>query len=203
MVIILIFLFLFLLWGTLGVPLGTFAFVLIIVVGVFSASNRTNEKENAVNKVFTEWKATEPFNSAISYTYQNTIYTYRVIFDEDQKKVLVFKDDAKPTIIPFEEIVGCEIRDNGQVSGGVGRAMIGGALAGGAGAIVGATTAKQKIISYQLVILRDSLSNPEIKYEILSKNLEIKRDSKDFYKAETFSNQICSAIKVILNRRPH
>ena len=64
----------------------------------------------------------------------------------------LFRKKKSSDIYSFEEILDYEILENGGsvASGGIGRAVVGGVLAGGVGAIVGGSTRKQKNICNSL-----------------------------------------------------
>ena len=100
-------------------------------------------------------------------------------------------------IIDFSDLIGDEIVVDNEVVGGISRAVVGGVLAGGAGAIVGAMTAKKHIMSYKVVIYKRDLGNPKTEMQLISK----KTTSKDKYylNAVEFSNNISATIKAIIN----
>ena len=84
-----------------------------------------------------------------------------------------FYDNCKT--FGFDEIAGFELIENGEViattttktKGGISRALVGGALAGGVGALVGASTAKKKSHTTEQTVItsrcvRISLTNPNV-----------------------------------------
>lgn len=97
--------------------------------------------------------------------------------DESKKVLLLFLSNGKYTI-PFQDITDVERnyidhttgRTVTTKNGGVGRAIVGGALAGGAGAIVGASTARSQGQSYSstktvidsVTIFINNISTPSI-----------------------------------------
>lgn len=106
-------------------------------------------------------------------------------------------------IYSFNELVEFELlEDDSQVSsGGVGRALVGGVLAGGAGAIVGGVTGKKKIKrNIESLIIRitvDDLDNPIIMLPIITK--KTKTSSKEYEQAFNDSQKIISTLNVIAN----
>ena len=73
------------------------------------------------------------------------------------------KKDANPPLFKFDEVLNYELTEDGEtiIKGGLGRAVVGGALFGGVGAVVGGITGKKK--GKQVVKsmrLRISLRNP-------------------------------------------
>ena len=65
-------------------------------------------------------------------------------FDENQEKILL-PDPIKSYVIKYKDVVSFDLIEDGETvtSGGIGRALVGGALFGEAGAIVGALTANK------------------------------------------------------------
>lgn len=71
-----------------------------------------------------------------------------IIVDDNNRLFYVGKEKDAPTVIySFDEVTGCgfenEVQTITKKKGGLGRAVVGGALFGGVGAIVGASTAKE------------------------------------------------------------
>lgn len=71
-------------------------------------------------------------------------------FDDEQGKILIPGPYDSYNIINYNDIVNFELLEDGQsvASGGLGRALAGGLLFGGTGAIVGAVTGKKKNKEY-------------------------------------------------------
>lgn len=130
---------------------------------------------------------------------------FAIYIDEKAKKILVanLKTDDKRTI-PFENVVECSILENGATvqSGGVGRAIVGGALAGGVGAIVGATTrgSHAMLSSLSVRIVTKDISNALCEIPIIKS--ETKRDSDEAKEAISFSQQIYATIISIIDSKP-
>lgn len=104
--------------------------------------------------------------------------------------------------IPFNSIVDCELIENGGViaQGGVGRAIVGGVLAGGAGAVVGAATRKSHDIVSELsvrIVTKDVL-NPMINLTIMRPGSNMKRSECTEYL--TKAREIYSTITSIMNQ---
>lgn len=78
-----------------------------------------------------------------------SIFSDAIVIDENNKLFYAGKEkEAFPIIYRFDEVKGCEYITTAPTQittkkkGGIGRAVVGGALFGGVGAVVGATTAK-------------------------------------------------------------
>lgn len=134
--------------------------------------------------------------------YENNIslsncISVRFIVDQRHKKIVVMSTKDIREIIGFSDLIGAEIVIDSQVTGGVGRAVVGGVLAGGAGAVVGAMTAKKHIMSYKIVIYQKNLSNPKIEIPLIWEKKSCK--DKDYLKAVEFSDNINATIRAIIN----
>lgn len=121
--------------------------------------------------------------------------------DETHLKVFVFSNQEDHYSIPFSEIIGCEIIADSKVTGGVGRAIVGGVLAGEAGAIVGAVTAKEYIMSYKVALYRNSTDSPRIDIDLIDKKTAT--NDTDFSAAVQFANNISATVKAIVYRNEH
>ena len=88
-------------------------------------------------------------------------------------------------------------------SGGIGQALIGGALFGGAGAIAGGITAnraqKKKIESLYIKVTVNNFSSPCIMIPIITKSTKIK--SKEYETAFNLAHQILSTFDVITHNK--
>ena len=177
---------------------GTLIFIFVVVLCVVLGISSANKKDAAIKEAIEAYKKVNPFNEDATFRYRD----YRVFFDKDNKKIIIFNGTQLVGNIPFDKLIDCKIRDNGNVVyGGVGRAVVGGAIAGGVGAVVGATTAKEKIVSYQLVFVCNNISNPEIVCDLITKKMEITRGDSTFSDASSFANKVCSAVRVVIERR--
>lgn len=125
-------------------------------------------------------------------------------FNDNKCKFLIPKKlFSKPLIYDYSEIVSFELAEDGDVvtKGGLGRALVGGALFGGVGAIVGGVTggktAKKVIKSMSVKITVDRKSNPVV--EIVLLNSETKTDSFIYKGFKKQADEIIAILKVITN----
>ena len=148
------------------------------------AENRTPE-ENLVDI----WTPTKAIGTCIS-------------FDEEHELFKVFRN---PNVFRFSEIVGYEIIENGSTvtKGGLGGAVVGGALLGGVGAIVGGVTGKRatsQIISNMTVkIIIDRLDMPAVYIPLIA--FPVKAGSMLHVNAFNAAHEVISALTVIRNRQ--
>lgn len=175
-------------------------FIIGIIIGIIryaaNSSNRTNEK-NSQDRQISSKNITK--TADYSYTNSNQTASARFVVDNQHEKIHVASASNLLIDIPFSEIIGCETFSDNQTCGGVGRAIAGGILAGGVGAIVGSNTAKSKITSYYVLIYRDNISRPQVRLDLIVDPTNI--SSMEYKNAVSFSNDVSASIKAILNRR--
>ena len=107
------------------------------------------ERKNQEKQEYTKWLQ-ENYSAYQPIVFRDSIHSWymreTVVVDEE-KKVIIFGKE----VIKFEDIVGAEpityttqsVSAQTQKSNPVGRAVVGGILAGGVGAVVGAVSAKE------------------------------------------------------------
>ena len=110
-------------------------------------------------------KNLKKYNSFVASSEIKTSFSY--VFKVDKAKKLWYsslKADINPPLFRYDEIIDYELSENGNTvtKGGIGSAMVGGALLGGVGAIVGGVYGKQTRTEIRSITLHISLSNPYI-----------------------------------------
>ncbi len=135
-----------------GIIAGIVAFCIIMIIGGIKNGFKTMEqsKEKFVSKGY---KITKENNG--------------VIIDENAHKWLCVTCLDMP-IMDFSDIADVELVENGikyKSENGVLRAVVGGALFGDIGAVVGASTAKrsQNVTSIYIIVYTNNLSMPTVK----------------------------------------
>ena len=139
--------------------------------------------------------------------YKDGIYgnVCTVYVDEKGKKIVISSlvtsnsTNTNRRIIDFTDILGMKVVEDGVSTNGVGRAVIGGALFGEAGAIVGSTTAKKTIKEIKVVIFLNSISEPQFEFVLFKHyNDKIKSDSITYKEVKQFTSKMEATIKVIV-----
>lgn len=143
------------------------------------------------------------------YRYESSFYknnidwnkgiAYRYIVDDNNKFVHILNKEGIGQAIPFREIIGCEIVTDSEVTGGVGRAIVGGILAGETGAVVGAVTAKNHIMSYKIVIYRSNIQTPANVINLINEKKSTK--DIDYTSAISFANKVNASIRAIISMK--
>ena len=196
---------------------------LIIVFGITSFAAKHNTQNNT--DTFETWLSSQNINIDVQHMYNNPLLiAARYIVDLNAKTVHVLSQrndkikairdlkelspsltlqQAKDIIdkgdinsIGFNEINGFEILEDSTVTDGIARAIAGGVLAGGVGAIVGAVTAKKYVTSYSITFYTNNIAKPQITIPLL--NSQTKKDSIEYKQASHFAQQINASIKAII-----
>lgn len=107
--------------------------------------------------------------------------------------------------LDYSDLISYELLEDDSVvtSGGVGQALVGGALFGGFGAIAGGITAnrtqKKKIDSLYIKATVNNFSSPCIMIPLITK--PVKTNSKEYQTAFNLAHQILSALDVITHNK--
>lgn len=108
-------------------------------------------------------------------------------------------------IYDFEDLIGYELLEDDSIvtSGGVGQALIGGALFGGFGAIAGGITGKRvqkkKVESLIIKVTLNNFSAPCIMIPLITKPM--KANSKEYQSAFNQAHQILATLDVITHNK--
>lgn len=127
-------------------------------------------------------------------------------FDDNRKEWLVSLGllGKKKKIYKYSDIVDFELLEDGESiikKGGVGRAVAGGLLFGGVGAVVGGVTGKQKTKSLceslKIKITINDINNPVVYVKFIT--VETKKDSLTYTSAYKAAQMCLSTLKLIMN----
>lgn len=136
----------------LGVTAGDISFwaflgliVLYFIISVIlSANNQQKEQEKRETQQRESLKSLEGFKPT-KKAYKNDGL---IALDGQSKEIVVQKNNGQIKRFNFSDIISCEVVEDGETvtrkSNKIGRAVIGGVLAGGAGAIIGGLSGKEK-----------------------------------------------------------
>ena len=105
-------------------------------------------------------------------------------------------------IVPFKTLLECEIVDDNTtiLRGGTGRAVVGGVLAGGAGAVVGAATRQSQYVTKNLSvkIITSDIIDPLIVIPLIEK--ETNRESAVYKASLQIAQEVYSTIVSIIKQ---
>jgi len=179
--------------------------ILIILISVKISEDEDKKKEKQISKAQTLYsEQSDTINSlGFSITSEVECADYELKVDSRNKQIAILSSQySSPKILKFPEIIGCDvIKDNSTIaSSGVGRAVVGGLLAGGAGAIVGATTRKSKnvVSDLRIYIKTTNIDDPLITLKLIQKQIE--RNSSQYKKIIEFAEKFQATMDSIMNQ---
>ena len=151
----------------------------VIYYWIFDAKQKEKqelikEQINGLIESHTNQLKSEGVNVDTVYTYQDNAFkqldwskavAFRLIVDVANRQIVICNDLSNPFSpqkIPFEKIINCEVLSkNGWLSRkGISRAVVGGVIGGGAGAIIGASSAQKSIA--KIVIYTSDITTPSV-----------------------------------------
>ena len=179
-------------------------FIIGIILGIIWGIIKIVANNNALNENINKQKNIVQENGITiskELTYRTVIprWFWRFIVDEQKQCVHIISANNDIVSIPYAKLMGCDIVQDNEVTGGIKRAIAGGILAGGAGAIVGANTAKVKITSFAIIIYQDDLAVPQIPVVLI--DTETKKNHADYINACAFANEVTATLKLLIHRQ--
>lgn len=180
--------------------------IVFIVVQFGVLTPKCEEKKELAKGEEDKYLSDNNVTATVEYPYKNGKYAYnldyekgiayRYIVDEKNRMVHIIDKTGTAAKMSFDQVIGCEIMTDSQVTGGVGRAIVGGVLAGDSGAVVGAVTAKPHIMSYKVVLYCLNIQNPIIEMRLIKEKTATK--SSDYTCAVNFANKVNASVKAIM-----
>ena len=194
--------------------------VLVVVLGILGANYEHRKEEERGDDIKVKMNSFPDFCANVTISGVNKMYLFSV--DNVNKKIM-FVNEFTNMIVPFDKIISVElIEDNTILSSKsllrtVGGTVIGGALAGGAGAIVGGLSGNQKqektVSKVQVKLrLRDisksslTISCFDSKTMTIEGKSAIKTTSMEGYKYKQGledAKKICDIVSVIIDEVDH
>ena len=135
--------------------------------------------------------------------------TYFLIDEKNRHIVFIkaTKKEIQTAILDFDKLVGMEILQDGKVvykKGVISGALIGGALFGGTGAILGGmagdSTEGGEIFSYKIIFSVDDMKKPIIEFELLDESINMSSDLERllFADIKAFGSKVKSAVGAVV-----
>lgn len=168
-------------WGLLGFILLTF-----VISAIWSGKEAEKERKEKRNKLSEELEHLEGFSPT-----KKLISPWGLIaIDNKSKQIAIREASGRISKYPYSAILSCEVIEDGvttyKKSSSVGRAIVGGVIAGGAGAIIGGLSGKDK-------------QNKEIKYldfKVVIKDVNTPSFKIRFFDAWEETNKTKESIKI-------
>ena len=168
-------------------------------------NKRNAEQKQSNQETIRNFFLANEFSTQIQYQDHGDECTLCV--DKSSQEIILLKINRNFNYAPsfthirFSDIIKCEIDEDGAIieSGGVGRAIVGGVVAGGVGAVVGAVTRKSKSVcsSLNVHIFTSNVDNPQITIPLI-RNETNRSDNKykeNHAKAENIYAVVLAAMK--------
>lgn len=164
--------------------------ILVIIIGIVLFLFSRRFKNNSVNGGFSE--EIENFKS----TYEVGDF---IKFNDEIKKIVI-SPKFNPQLITYDSIFNYELLENGNTvinKSGVGRALVGGILFGGVGAIVGGVTGK-KTMTTNIKSIKIKIITKDNKFHFISLlNTKVKNTSIIYKVAYENAQKILSKLDMI------
>lgn len=149
-------------WGLIGLM------ILIFFIGmIWDTHEKEKERKEKRHKWINELKSLDGFSPTKKFVTTQGI----IAIDNNNKQIALRGFGGKIKKYPYSAILSCEVIEDGETtyrkSSTVGRAIVGGLIAGGAGAIVGGLSGKNKenkeIKHLDLKVVIKDTNNPSFK----------------------------------------
>lgn len=202
--------------------MGYFIFIVavIIVCGILGANYNKKQADARGNALKSKMDEVKDFNASVTITGVANMYKFAI--DKQGKKILYVNNITKK-IIPFDKIISVELLEDNTILSSksllrtVGGGVIGGALAGGAGAIVGGLSGSQKqektVSKVQVKIKLRDISNASLVIDCFDSRTmttegksSIKPTSMEGYiykQGLEHATKICDIVSVIIDDVNH
>lgn len=198
------------------VAIIVFIFIAVFIIGLIMASSNNKKIEERGKSLASKIKGTENFHPSKTINGVDNLYQFSV--DNTNKKVL-YSTESSNIVIEYSKIISAQlIEDNTIISSKsvlrtAGGALLGGAIAGGAGMIVGGlsgnTIANKKVSCVKVVIGLRDIDSPSLeincfdaKTMTIERKKEISVNSVDAYKYKqglSDAKNIVSLLSVIID----
>lgn len=184
--------------------MGWIILLFIVMIIIITVVTSANHKEKVQTHTDSKQSFIKSENITISNEYSHkgdgiSLLDVSVIADNKKHAIYISQSLGAYYCIPFASIIGCELFIDDNHSGGIGRAVVGGLIAGEAGAIVGAVTAPKKVKKYDIVIYVQSVSNPKRTISLMTGNVKHNTSSSEYKAADAFARNIVALVKTIVS----
>jgi len=126
-------------------------------------------------------------------------------FDDRSKQCRFYGSWGNSDFYPYSSIVSFELLEDGEakISGGLGTALIGGALFGGVGAIVGGVTgtktSRDICKSLKIKVTVNNMNNPAVYLTFIDDTSGVEKRSSKYKRAYKLAHECLSVLQLICN----
>lgn len=190
-------------------------FIGLIITLVISSNQNAQSRQDNLLKMKEDLSSIDNFYPIKTIEAYGNAYIFSI--DEEREKIVFIDNLHNKTVLSFEDILGCEINIDGETIFNkstvrtIGGTLIGGALLGGVGAVVGGLSGsskqKTKIQKLTLIIKIKSIANPTITFECFNAWEAYARTKKDvdptdflYKQALQSANEVKDILAIVIDR---
>lgn len=192
-----------------------FAIVVVFIIGALLWHSMFASNKERAERINSLAESIPDFN--VSRTISDYENRYRILIDDVSRKVCFIIDNTK-NIVEFDKIISVEYIQNGKTISSkstvrtIGGALVGGAIAGGVGAIIGGLSGDSelstKISSISVKVLIRDISLPTINIETFNCKWTVERKPVNPTDAQCkwgidIGKQIVDVLSVIIDDADH
>jgi hypothetical protein len=166
---------------------GILIFFIVIPLGLiflnYYLGQKRNEKLEERKQLLLEKIKQLPFNLFKKSSFYVHSKIYAAGIDKDKRKIIICDENLRYSSYPFDKIIDIKVNVDGETvinsstMKTIGRSLVGGVLAGGAGAIIGGLSgskiATNRVKLLELEFLFNDIENPSIKVIFYDRNSTI------------------------------
>lgn len=188
------------------------SFLGMIVSIIMLISYSSNEVKNTLNDFE---QSTEIYLENRNVTKSKSFYsnskTQRIIFDHENELIHILTYQEKSLSLPYSQITESELIENGMTvtkssrSSQLGGALIGGVLAGSAGAVIGglsgSKTSTETVKDIEIKIISDNLHSPVSSFQVKDTPNDIEKSSTVYKDLYNIAYEIHKVISIIIKQQ--
>lgn len=168
--------------------------IVIFFVLVFQGQvKQKQENEEKVEQIVEEYKNSELQKLFVFECYGNNLIFFR---NKDNTVFEIYREHNQNIKFNASELRKVELYEDNTCAMSVGRAVVGGALFGTAGAIVGGSSGKNKIEKLTMVIYTNNLKEPQFSIPIIISKTS--KDSTFYTNAIQFARNVMGALEIVI-----
>lgn len=184
-------------------------FVIICIIGIIMSSNRAQERKEKLDKANIP---TSDFKGTVKIEAPSAEYSFAI--DEEKRKIMIVTADnsdapAKKHYIDFGDIISVELLEDSNIAFSkstmrtIGGGLVGGAIAGGAGAVIGGLSGdskmKKEVSKIEVKILLRNQSSPAYTIQCYNSGTPMDVSSPGYNIITKTAREIVDHISVIID----
>lgn len=127
----------------------------------------------------------------------NMSFNNLIFFHNKDNTIFEITKERKPYIkFNASELRKVELYEDNTCAMSIGRAVVGGALFGGAGAIVGGSSGKNKIEKLTMIIYTKNIDKPQFTIPLIV--VKTSKSSKEYSEAMRFARNVMGALEIVI-----